>query len=153
MNDETKIADYWSSSSSEYWRGLVFQVCLILEYFLAAIPGLVGMLLRRLYWSKKLTACSKHLVIGRHVEILYPNGKVTVGNNVFINAGTTITAKNGGEVHISSDVLISRNVTIRANARRYSRVDIPRNQQGYDSGIINIEDSSWIGTNTMSALI
>ena len=136
-----------SESSGRYRKGIFYRIGMIIEYFLANIPGSIGMLLRRFYWSRKL-ACGKRLVVARQVQIISPGGLVTIGDDVFINEGATIGAKNGGEVHIGSQVLIARNVTIRAYARKYSRIDIPINQQGLNYGKITIGDDVWIGTNS-----
>jgi acetyltransferase-like isoleucine patch superfamily enzyme len=150
-----------------YIKGIINQFIVTGEYVLKHIPGYLGILFRRWYWSGKLSSCGKRLFIGNGVDILYPDnismgddvrlhgnnliaalqGVITIENNVFINFGVSITAHYGGEIHIGSDVLIARNVSIIANNHKYDRLDIPIGRQGNDSGVVVIGNDVWIGTN------
>lgn len=148
-------------------RGIINQFVVTGEYFLKYTPGYIGILLRRWYWSRKLSSCGKRVFIGNGVNFLCPEnislgdnvslhgnndisalkGVITIGNNVFINVGISIGASYGGEIHIGSDILPARNVSIRANTHKFDRLDVPIGEQGHDSGVVNIGNGVWIGTN------
>jgi galactoside O-acetyltransferase len=149
-----------------YVKGIINEVTVIAEYFLQHIPGYTGVLLRRWYWSRRMSSCGKRLRVGNGVNFISPEnislgddvrflgdnllsalqGVITLGNNVWINIGVSIGANYGGEIHIGSDVLMARNVSIRANTHKYDRVDIPIGKQGHDIGVVVIGNDVWIAT-------
>jgi len=149
-----------------YVKGIIREITVMGEYFLQHIPGYVGILLRRWYWSRRLSSCGKRLRIGNGVNINNPEnisvgdnvcfvgdnllsalqGVITIANNVWMNIGVSIGANYGGEVHIGSDVLMARNVSIRANTHKYDRMDIPIGEQGHDTGVVVIGNRVWIAT-------
>ena len=64
-----------------------------------------------------------------------------------INVNTDINSCDGGEVEIGNDVMIGRNVYIRASDHIFKNTDKKIRQSGYDSGKIKIENNVWIGSN------
>lgn len=133
----------------------------IITYF----PGRLGIFLRRTYLKKVLRKVGSNFVVsegtifdGRKIEIgdnVYIgrfcciSSGVIVGNNVGINCNTSIEASKDSWITIGNDVLIARNVVIRANDHEYSRTDVPINQQGHTGGNVHIGDDVWIGSNVV----
>jgi galactoside O-acetyltransferase len=149
-----------------YIKGMINEITVMGEYVLQHIPGYIGVLLRRWYWSGRFSSCGKRLRIGNSVNISHPEnislgddvcfignnlisaleGVITIANNVWMNIGVSIGANFGGEVHIGSDVLMARNVSLRANTHKFDRLDMPIGKQGHDIGVVTIGNDVWIAT-------
>lgn len=87
--------------------------------------------------------------IARDVS-LSPN--VRIRGNVKIGSGSSV-AQNGSingvdvGVVIKKNVMIAPNVVIVAFNHVHDRLDVPMSQQGFDEGVVVIDDDVWIGAN------
>lgn len=94
------------SSSTLYF--LYFELCLVLTY----IPGAVGMVLRKIFWSKLFKSCGKGVLFGTGVILRHPK-KIRIGKRVIISDGCILDARNSSNetaISIDDDVMISNNV-------------------------------------------
>lgn len=140
------------------------------EYlFIRNIPGRTGIILRRIYWSRRfcnflfssihpgcVITAPERISIGNRVIILegchllaHSNGSIEIGNNVSFNSNVKLNASEGGKIIIGNNVLIGPNVVVRASNHRYSAKGIPIREQGHISGQIIIKDDVWIGANAV----
>ncbi|MFA5339135.1 MAG: DapH/DapD/GlmU-related protein [Candidatus Omnitrophota bacterium] len=137
--------------------------------FIAYLPGRIGILARRLYWSPQFLRCRsfiisygcrvtnpKGITMGDRVNIMHncclyanDNGTIKIGNGVNMNSNVIIGAANDGEIILGDNVAIGPNVVLRASNHIYGRKDIPINKQGHTGGRIVVEDDVWIGANAV----
>lgn len=73
--------------------------------------------------------------------------KITIGRNVYINYGTTISAYSG-KIKIGSNVMIGFGASLVTTNHGYKNLKKPMmDQKGDTKGDITIEDDVWIGAN------
>jgi galactoside O-acetyltransferase len=72
---------------------------------------------------------------------------ILIGDNVSLNTNVMIGAS-GGRIVIGNNVLIAPNVAIRS-ANHGIRATLLIREQPHTSGVINIEDDVWIGSNAV----
>ena len=152
----------------QFFSLLVSELVSFVEWAFSQLPGRVGTIVRRLYWSSVLSKAGQRLTIGADVIItgktnirvgdnvsimrssyLYgERGDIQIGSRVSVNTNTCIGAT-GGKVSIGDDVLIAQNVVLRAADHAYKDASKPINQQGHVGGSITIEDNVWIGANVV----
>ncbi|MFO7695272.1 MAG: acyltransferase [Vicinamibacterales bacterium] len=78
-----------------------------------AVPGALGLILRRLLYPRLLGACGRNVVFGQNVVLRHP-GKIRIGDNVVIDDNCLLDAKgdtNGG-ITIGSGVFVGRNTIL-----------------------------------------
>lgn len=161
-----------------HWVGKVSSENMIRKEFsdwwrcmLKALPGQVGVRLRRRHWSKVCRRVGCDLLVlggslpegdislGDMVGIGENNvflaggtgvsGKIVVGSRVKTNGNVMINARNGGDITIGDNVLVGPNVVMRSADHVFSLCDTPISQQGNAFGDIVIEDDVWIGANVV----
>ena len=71
--------------------------------------------------------------------------KLIIKDDVRINNNVLMIADHGGQITIGSKTMIGPNTILRAANHKFDNVGMPIQDQGYESGIINIEDDVWIG--------
>lgn len=141
-----------------------------IEAFLAAIPGAIGITLRRAYYSLRLAAAAPELSIQTHVSITCPNhisigrkchlsrdcklyatpeSPIRIGANFSANANVMINARGKGHITIGNNVLIGPNVVLRSNNHVFSKADVLINDQGMTEGMIIIGNDVWIAANAV----
>ena len=137
---------------------------------LAAIPGRIGRLLRRLVYHAAFARSGLVISIGEQVEIACPRNislgseiylvrgsalracvaaRITIGDRFAANSNARIIADNGGEIVIGNGVMVGPNVVIRASNHEAGRVEVPIWEQGQTGGRIAIGDDVWIGANAV----
>ena len=140
------------------------------EAFLGALPGAIGIALRRVYYGARLAAAAPDLSIQTHVSItcprsisigrkcylardckLYatPETPLRIGHNFSANANVMINARGKGSITIGNDVLIGPNVVLRSNNHVFERADMLINDQGMTDGTIVIGNDVWIASNAV----
>jgi acetyltransferase-like isoleucine patch superfamily enzyme len=75
-----------------------------------AVPGAVGLALRRVLYPRLLGACGRNVVFGQNVVLRHP-GKIRIGDNVVVDDNCLLDAKgdtNAG-ITIGSGVFLGRN--------------------------------------------
>ncbi len=137
--------------------------------FIRYTQGLVGVLIRRLYWRLFLRKSGfvymgvncivqggRNIEIANNVNIMdgcsfyaQNNGKIIIGENSSFNQRVFIGASDQGEIVIGRDVLIGPNVVCRASNHSFSRSDVSMIQQGHSAGRIFLGDNVWIGANVV----
>jgi galactoside O-acetyltransferase len=151
-------------------KKLASEIVEWLNFFLNAIPGNIGILLRRFIFKLTFKGCGKKLSLftnicitgfqniqlGDYVQIsrsssihAHNNGRVIVGDRLSMNTNSTIGAADGGEVIIGNDVLIAQNVVIRASDHEFKDSNIPISHQGHRAGTIVIGNGCWIAANVV----
>ncbi len=98
--------------------------------------------IQRLYLGRILARLGDGAEVSPGVVFEFP-GRVSVGNNVFINRGVIITAR--ADVTIGDDVMIGPYSVINSGNHVYEDSSIPIREQGHRSSSIVIEPDVWIG--------
>jgi acetyltransferase-like isoleucine patch superfamily enzyme len=78
-----------------------------------AVPGALGLVLRKALYKRLLGACGRNVVFGQNVVLRHP-GKIRIGDNVVIDDNCLLDAKgdaNGG-ISIGSGVFVGRNTIL-----------------------------------------
>ena len=78
-----------------------------------AVPGALGLVLRKALYPRLLGACGRHVVFGQNVVLRHP-GKIRLGDNVVIDDNCLLDAKgdaNAG-ITIGSGVFVGRNTIL-----------------------------------------
>jgi len=105
-----------------------------------------GPKLRALFYETTLPKCGKKLYVHTGVIFYFPYN-ISVGDNVYINRNTFITARD--PVEIGNNVLIGPNVVINTGNHTFADPNVPIVMQGHTSEKIVIEDDVWIGANAI----
>lgn len=140
------------------------------EAFLEAVPGRVGIALRRIYFGLRLATCGADLSIQNHVSItcpgrisigrkcylgrdcklfVTPESTISIGNNFSANTNVMINARGKGQITIGDNVMIGPNVVLRSNNHVFKQADALINDQGMTDGIITIGNDVWIASNAV----
>jgi len=78
-----------------------------------AVPGALGLVLRKALYKRLLGSCGRNVVFGQNVVLRHP-GKIRIGDNVVIDDNCLLDAKgdaNGG-ITIGSGVFVGRNTIL-----------------------------------------
>lgn len=75
------------------------------------------------------------------------NGKIIIGNNVFLNNYCTISSI--GQITIGNDCIFGEGVRIYDHNHRYQHSSTPIHEQGYKIKSVTIGDNCWIGSNVV----
>jgi len=75
-----------------------------------AVPGALGLVLRKLLYPRLLGACGRNVVFGQNVVLRHP-GKIRIGDNVVIDDNCLLDAKGDSNrgIQIGSGVFVGRN--------------------------------------------
>ena len=148
-------------------KNFISEIKQFLNFILIYFPGNTGIFFRRTIYKYRLKdlgknlfiqmgsriSCPENISIGNNVRLLLGSslnsckGKISRGDNVSINVNTDINACDGGEIEIGNDVMIGRNVYVRAADHIYTNTSKMFNKSGYDAGKIKIGNNVWIGSN------
>ncbi len=151
-------------------RPIIREIKDWVEAFLGAVPGAIGVALRRVYYRFRLAAwapglsiqtnvsitCPQSISIGRKCHLardckLYatPDTPIRIGHNFSANTNVMINARGKGSITIGNNVLIGPNVVLRSNNHVFERADMLINDQGMTEGTIVIGNDVWIASNTV----
>ena len=148
-------------------KKILIEIKQLANFTVTNFPGNLGIFFRKILYKARFNSlgenlftqvcftltCPENIIIGNNVRLLKGSslnsckGKIKIGDNVSINVDTDINSCDGGEVEIGNDVMIGRNVYIRASDHIFKNTDKKIRQSGYDSGKIKIENNVWIGSN------
>jgi acetyltransferase-like isoleucine patch superfamily enzyme len=114
---QDQLFDARSSALEKYARLVVGRAgwwALVKHEFVTlasqAVPGALGLVLRKALYPRLLGACGRNVVFGQNVVLRHP-GKIRIGDNVVIDDHCLLDAKgdgNGG-ITIGTGVFIGRN--------------------------------------------
>ena len=99
---------------------------------------------RNLFYTRTLGQCGTRLYVLPHVNISYPY-EVYIGENVFINRGVIITARE--RITIGNNVIIGPYAIINSGSHIYSDPHKLIRDQCHRRAPISIGDDVWIGGN------
>ncbi|MEE4310668.1 MAG: DapH/DapD/GlmU-related protein [candidate division KSB1 bacterium] len=89
------------------WTLIKYELVML---FTAAVPGALGLVLRKIFFPKLLGAVGKNVTFGQNVVLRHPH-KIRIGDNVVIDDNVVLDAKgqdNNG-IEIGDNVFIGRN--------------------------------------------
>ena len=115
-----------------------------ISYILRDIPGGLGILLRRKWYSKKLKKAGKNLTVLPGTVILNPQN-MECGDNVSIGVNNYIQA--GGGLVIKSDTMLGPYVKIWTQTHNYKDYNTPVHSQGYTFKSVEIGHDVWVAAN------
>ncbi len=136
------------------FQAILSEIFSFYKYIVISIPGRSGIILRKLYWKKKLNIQEAHN-IGRNADILHDE-LFKIGKNFILGDGAVLNAGESNGVYIGNYVGIAKNSYLRAANHKIDRIDIPWMLQGHKASKIEymnstysvvIEDDVWIGAN------
>ena len=136
---------------------------------LRALPGVIGIRVRRLFWMRRFRAAGPGLYIERGVVLdgtenirlgndvmlfrdsgLYAvNASCTIGNRCALGIHSIIDASEGGEIYLGNEVIIATGCVLRAANHRYGNLEKAIRDQGHDPGKIVIGNDVWLGANAV----
>lgn len=137
--------------------------------FIRHVPGRIGMMIRRIYWSGRfrgapsasiaegcLVTSPRSITLGKGVTLArgcrlfaHNDGKIRMGDRSAVNSNVIVGASDGGEIEIGENVIIGPNVVLRASNHIFVKRDIPVRDQGHSGGKIEIGADVWIGANVV----
>jgi len=137
------------------------------EELIRFVPGVTGLLARRMLWGGRAAARGKQLIIEpgvileghknihfgdnvmlfRSSRVYAQNGRCTFGNWVAVGSNTAINATDGGEVVIGNDVMIAANGFLHASNHEFAEPGTLIRLQGHRAGRIVVGNDVWIGAN------
>lgn len=111
---------------------------------LSLIPGLLGVLLRRVWYCNTLKRCGKNLTVDWLGVIRTRQSEI--GNNCTVGVGSWINW-----VRLGNDVIIANNVTILSGGKHhgFADVNIPMRKQEGQKMQVCIGDDVWIGAGSI----
>jgi acetyltransferase-like isoleucine patch superfamily enzyme len=85
----------------------------IVVLFTQALPGALGLALRKICYPRLLGACGRNVVFGQNVVLRHPH-KIRIGDNVVIDDNCLLDAKGDGNrgIRIGSGVFVGRNTIL-----------------------------------------
>lgn len=151
----------------QLFNKLISEIFIWIEFIISLIPGFLGILIRRIWYSIRFksfgnknvisTGCefispksifiSSNVTIGKNSLFSAQNGCIKVGNNVAFNTNVHINSSIGGKISIDDNVLIGPNVVFRTASHNFDNPEIPIKLQGHNINDIIIEDNVWIAAN------
>ena len=89
---------------------LYFEWCM----FLGALPGALGLILRKLFWPRMFGSCGKGVHFGQNIIVRHPK-RIHLGNNVVISEICILDARSDEDdkvLVLGDDVITSNNVML-----------------------------------------
>jgi acetyltransferase-like isoleucine patch superfamily enzyme len=122
----------------------VYSRYLATSKILAMIPGLVGILLRRVWYRATLAKCGRHLTVDWMGVVRDP--RTEIGDRVTIGAFCWISWASIGD-----DVMFGNMVSVLSGGHQhqFARIDIPMRQQGGEKVCIRIGSDVWLGAHSV----
>lgn len=124
-------------------------VHLILEeylgYFTRSLPGIEGILIRRLVYRHLYKKIGKSSLIYAGVYLTHTYG-IEAGDNLSINTGALLDGRGG--IALGDSVMIGPNTVIVSSTHQFDKIDVPMNSLDHIMQPVTIGDDVWIGANT-----
>jgi len=111
-------------------KTLYFEWCC----WLAPVPGAIGLLLRKIFWSRLFGSCGAGTVFGANIVVRHPH-RIHLGKNVVLGEGVVLDGRHDTEERvllIDDDVMLANYVTLSCK-----------------SGTLHIGSNTGIGTHTV----
>lgn len=97
---------------------------------------------RRIFLQRRLRSCGSDLDVSHGAIFEFPE-RIDLGDRVFVNRGTVITART--DIQIGDDVLIGPYVVINSGDHNYLDPTRPIGSQGHAADPITIGNDVWLG--------
>lgn len=150
---------------------LLNEILAWVEFPLIWLPGLTGVIVRRIWLRLVMKSCGTGLAVEQGCRFL-GRDRISFGRGVSIGAGgaflarstregiqvsdmvsfnerVIVNADSGGSITIGRYVLVGPGVVMRSSGHVFSRTDIPIRAQGHAAGKIEIEQDVWIAANAV----
>ncbi len=97
--------------SRSLWGLIYYEWCMLM----GALPGALGLLMRKLFWPRLFGSCGKGVNFGQRMVLRHP-GRIHLGRRVVIGEGCILDARTpnsdrvivlGDDVNLSNNVMIS----------------------------------------------
>lgn len=82
--------------------------------WLSAVPGALGIGLRKIFWPRLLGSCGRGVLFGQNVILRHPH-RIHLGNRAVVSDGCILDARNEESdqvITVQEDVILSNNVMI-----------------------------------------
>ncbi len=106
----------------------------------------VTMKTRGFFWKQLLKKVGDNFQIAGSCRISGPEN-IEIGNNVSIENNCSLYGQGG--IKIGNNVMMASYVHLISQNHRFSKLDKPIRDQGFEMGEIIIEDDVWIGINVV----
>jgi acetyltransferase-like isoleucine patch superfamily enzyme len=145
---------------------LFCEILTWVEYFISTLPGLVGKILRIVWYSVKMcklfrlnvsTGCffsnihnmqfGQNIGIARNCSFYSENGRIEIGDNTAFNENCHINSSGGGLIKIGKKCMIGPNVVMRTASHNFSNKNIFIQDQSHSFKNIIISENCWIAAN------
>jgi galactoside O-acetyltransferase len=96
--------------SRSIWTTIYFECCLLLSH----IPGGLGLLLRRVFWSRLFGTCGRDVVFAENIILRHPK-RIHIEDHVVISEGCILDARSHDKevvITLKENVILSNNVMI-----------------------------------------
>lgn len=92
-----------------FWEFMRYE---LLTFFLSAVPGALGYLLRKVLYRSLFASVGRGVVIGPQVTLRCP-GRIWLGNNAFLDHNAVLDAKGpDSSIRLGDSVLVGRNTIL-----------------------------------------
>lgn len=98
--------------------------------------------IRQMYWKRRLAGFGENVEISQNVLMEFPS-RITIGNNVFLNRGTLLTAR--APISVGDDCLIGPYSIVNSGDHSFDTLDTPIRNQKHKFSAISIGQDVWIG--------
>lgn len=145
---------------------LFCEIVIWIEYLISLLPGLLGKILRVIWYSFKTcklfrlrvsTGChffkihnmqfGKNIGISRNCSFYSENGRIEIDDNTAFNENCHINSSGGGLIKIGKKCMIGPNVVIRTASHNFSNKNIFIQDQSHSFKNIIISEDCWIAAN------
>jgi maltose O-acetyltransferase len=113
-----------------------------LGFFCRHIPGMEGILLRRVIYRRLFRRLGRHSLIYSGIYLTHTYG-IDAGDYLSINTGALIDARGG--ITMGSGVMIGPNAVIVSSSHRFDRTDVAMTSLDHIMEPVIIGDDVWIG--------
>ena len=114
------------------------------QFFLGEIPGYLGLLWRKKFYSTRFKSAGKNLTIYQGVRIRNIQN-MSVGDDVYLGLENNFQARGG--LTIGNRVAFGPGCKIWTINHKFENVDAPIMEQGYDYKPVSIGNDVWLAAN------
>ncbi|HEC12007.1 MAG TPA: acyltransferase [Acidiferrobacteraceae bacterium] len=98
--------------TSSLSKTLYYEWCM----WVGALPGALGLLMRKQFWPQMFGSCGKGVTFGAHVVVRHPH-RIHIGSNVVISEACVLDARNKGTdraLVLGEELMIANGVILSA---------------------------------------
>lgn len=129
-------------SFKQAWWDTRAELKTLVIWFLAYMPGGMGVSMRALCMPRFLKSLGKNTTLQSGLRVINPE-KISIGSNCNFGQGVFITG--GGGVHIGDWVGFGPDAKVWSVTHRFDDTEKPWLLQGWETKPVTIHDDVWIG--------